>query len=90
MTPTEAARLLNLQPDAPASEVRESYARAVKADHPDHGGAGSLLATLKEARDALLSHSAIAPCNLCRGVGYVRSRFGAQRCTACEGSGDRP
>lgn len=70
--------------------VRRAYAARVKVDHPDHGGTGSLLATLKAARDTLLCHSAISPCKLCRGVGKVRSRFGAQRCTACGGSGDQP
>jgi len=49
----------------------------------------AVLLQLKQARDALLCHRAVAPCKLCKGVGKVRSRFGAQRCTACEGSGDQ-
>lgn len=70
--------------------VRRAYAARVKVDHPDHGGAGSLLATLKAARDTLLCQYAVSPCKSCRGVGKVRSRFGVQDCMACGGSGDQP
>lgn len=84
----EAARLLSVPTDAMAAEVRSAYARAVIADHPDHGGDGTRLATLQAARDLLVSHCAISPCALCRGNGKTRGRFGAQRCTACEGSGE--
>lgn len=90
MTPAEAAALLGLEPGADAAEVRSAYARAVKADHPDHGGPGTGIARLQEARDTLLCHREIPPCKLCRGVGRVRARFGAQVCTACGGSGDQP
>lgn len=68
--------------------VRSAYAAAVMANHPDQGGDGTLIATLKVARDLLMSHSEIAPCTLCRGVGKTRGRFGAQTCTACGGSGE--
>ena len=90
MTPEEAVSLLALSPGAEEREIRAAYARAVKADHPDHGGAGTLMAQLKEARRILLTQGEVPPCNLCRGVGKVRGRFGAQTCTACGGSGDRP
>lgn len=69
--------------------VRRAYAARVKANHPDHGGNGSLLATLKAARDTLLCHVEVAPCKLCKGSGKVRFRFGVQTCTACGGSGDQ-
>lgn len=88
MTRDEAARLLCVTPDAGAEEVRGAYARAVMADHPDRGGAGTLIAQFKTARDTLLSHSDISTCILCKGSGKVRGRFGAQRCTACGGSGE--
>lgn len=88
----EAMALLDLDPlwDANEDAVRGAYARAVKADHPDHGGSGHLLAQLKQARDALLNPQDISPCVLCRGVGKVKGRFGAQVCTACDGTGDQP
>jgi DnaJ-class molecular chaperone len=70
-------------------EVRSAYARAVMADHPDHGGDGTRLASLQLARDTLLSQGEIKACVLCKGSGKVRVRFGAQTCTACEGSGDQ-
>lgn len=89
MTRDEAARLLHLPTDALESEVRGAYALRVKADHPDHGGTGALLAQLKSAKDIMMSQCAIAPCKLCRGVAYTRGRFGVQRCTACKGSGDQ-
>lgn len=88
MTRDEAARLLSLSPTAEDVEVRSAYARAVKADHPDQGGAGTLIAQLKQARDVMLCHSEIVPCNHCRGVGYIRGRFGARACMACGGSGE--
>lgn len=92
MTRERAAQLLAVAIDADAAEVRRACAREVKADHPDHGGTGGLVRLFLEARDVLLatleSHTAVSPCNLCRGVGKVRGRFGAQTCTACGGSGE--
>lgn len=93
MTREQAHIVLELDTSVPyalQSEVRKAYARAVMRDHPDHGGTGTRLATLQAARDTLLSHSDISPCILCKGSGKVRGRFGAQTCTACGGSGDRP
>lgn len=93
MSAARAYATLDLEPDADptrrADSVRRAYVRAVLKDHPDHGGDGTRLATLQAARDTLLSHSAVSPCILCRGSGKVRARFGAQTCTACEGSGDQ-
>lgn len=99
MSPQTAAAMLEqyapggyLDPGADAADVRSAFAAAIKGNHPDHGGAGRGLALYQEARDVLLktqeTHCAISPCVLCRGVGKTRGRFGAQRCTACGGSGE--
>jgi DnaJ-class molecular chaperone len=87
-----AAEVLGL-PSAlcPAADVRQAYARAVMADHPDHGGAGKRLAILQQARDVLLLATAgdtVPRCKLCRGSGKVRTGFGGQTCTACSGTGE--
>lgn len=85
----EARALLGLQPGADETAVRSAYARAVKADHPDLGGTGALIARLKVARDTLLLHRDIPACKMCKGSGRVQSRFGVQVCIACKGSGDQ-
>jgi hypothetical protein len=89
MTKGEAEAILRMPAIYTHEMVRRAYAVDVKADHPDHGGAGTRLALLKEARDTLLCQREIPPCKLCKGSGKVRGRFGAQTCTACEGSGDQ-
>lgn len=85
----QALGLLGLEPGCTAAQVRKHYANAVMADHPDRGGPGTLIGQLKRARDALMCQHEVSPCVLCKGRGRVQSRFGAQTCTACEGSGDR-
>ena len=93
MTSALAAKMLGIDPlIATPDTVRKAYARAMMADHPDHGGDGKLLAKLQQARDVLIGivpGAFSTPCTLCRGVGKVRGRFGAQTCSACEGSGDQ-
>lgn len=92
MKSAEALALLGFGPGTTflAPEVvRAAYAAAVKAEHPDHGGEGTRLQLLKDARDTLLCPSDIGSCKLCRGAGKVRGRFGAQACTACKGTGDQ-
>jgi hypothetical protein len=88
----DALAALGLDPGSTPDQetVRRFYANGVMRDHPDHGGTGSLLATLKAARDTLLYQDAIPPCKYCAGSGKVRFRFGVQACTACGGSGDQP
>lgn len=92
MSCAAAAKVLGIVPLCSADTVRRAYAAAVMADHPDHGGTGARLATLQEARDAMIMapelQSAVSPCVLCHGVGKTRGRFGAQTCTACGGSGE--
>lgn len=91
MTPAQARTTLAIAHDAPIRPevVSGAYARAVFKNHPDHGGDGTQLASLKLARDTLLSHRDIPACKMCGGSGKVRARFGAQTCTGCEGTGDR-
>lgn len=98
MTRAQAMALLCLSSDGLTftdGDVRRAYAERVMANHPDHGGDGTLIARLKQARAALLisdteSHTDISSCVLCSGRGKVKLRFGAQTCTVCGGSGDRP
>lgn len=90
MKPADAELILQMPKIYDDATVRHVYATRVKADHPDHGGDGALLATLKAARDALLCQDAVSPCKFCAGSGRVRFRFGVQACTACGGSGDQP
>jgi DnaJ-class molecular chaperone len=93
MTNALAGRMLGIDPlIATEATVRKAYAQAVMADHPDRGGDGTLISRLQLARDVLLGIVPGAfgtPCNLCKGVGKIRARFGVQTCTACEGSGDQ-
>jgi DnaJ-class molecular chaperone len=90
----EAIALLGLGQTFDPSDVREAFAEAVMADHPDHGGTGTKIASLKEAR-ALLSLvesdplTSDFPCVLCKGSGYVKAKMGKRVCSTCEGSGER-
>jgi len=74
--------LLGIPPDATEEAVRAAYADKVKADHPDHGGAGIGLAALKKARDDMLSRpTRKAPCRVCNETGWVRTGgFKPERC----------
>lgn len=90
MTPLEAAELLglNLTMMTPGwgSDIRDSYAAAVIADHPDHGGTGKQLRALKLARDVLLAHfeggkPPATDCPVCKGKGKVMTGgFGSSPC----------
>jgi hypothetical protein len=58
---TEAMRLLDVGPDATATEVRAAYRRAAKSVHPDAAGAGAggsaSMAALTEACRLLSLHA---------------------------------
>lgn len=54
MSREEARRLLNVSPDASASEIRAAHRRLVARVHPDVGGSADLTRQVNAARDALL------------------------------------
>jgi DnaJ-class molecular chaperone len=90
-----AAALLGVNEGASKESVREAWALAVKAAHPDTGAspvrAAAVIEKLTEARDLLLNALAGADlaCKLCGGTGKVRATLGARDCTACNGTGER-
>jgi hypothetical protein len=94
MSTHEAERVLELPPLYDEAAVRFCYGRAMRADHPDHGGLGTRLELIREARDVLLCGGAtggveITPCKLCKGRGKIVARFGVRACSACKGTGDQ-
>lgn len=53
-------------------EIDEAYAKVIKMDHPDHGGAGSMLSRYKKDRNWLISQATdMTECPKCGGAGYV-------------------
>jgi hypothetical protein len=54
MSREEAARLLDVRPDASAEEVRAAHRRLVARVHPDVGGSADLAQRVNIARDTLL------------------------------------
>lgn len=87
----QALRVLSLSGEPDEAAIRDAYAKAVRAAHPDTGSAGGdMAATLrkcKAARDALLRglSDKITTCTSCQGVGIVRN----VRCPFCNGRGTR-
>lgn len=93
LTIADAEGILQTPPVYDEACLRFCYGRAMRAEHPDHGGAGARIELIREARDVLLQRGKrepdIARCVLCAGRGNVRSRFGVRACVACKGTGDR-
>jgi hypothetical protein len=54
MTPSEAARLLDVAPDADAEAIVAAHRRLIAKVHPDAGGSAELAARINQARDVLL------------------------------------
>jgi hypothetical protein len=54
VSPVAARQLLDVCRDATEQDLRRAFRRAVRAGHPDGGGAGADLAVLRTARDVLL------------------------------------
>jgi DnaJ-class molecular chaperone len=82
-------RIDDTYPDA--ARVKMAYRERCKATHPDAirlRVEALTMDVLREARDYLLFDKDSA-CNLCKGVGKVRGRVGAQTCTVCHGTGEK-
>jgi len=90
MKPSHAADMLRVSLDNLTEDhINAAFAEAVKASHPDLGGAGNIYA-LKAARDVLRQELAKAPrgvCLTCRGKGVVKTSMFSKMCESCEGRG---
>lgn len=90
-----AIKLLDLGQVFDPNDVRVAFADAVLEDHPDHGGTGTKISALKQARDVLLSSAendtltTDFPCITCKGSGYVKAKMAKRVCEACDGTGER-
>lgn len=54
MTREEAALILGVDENAPASLVRDAHRKLIAKNHPDAGGSDYLAAKINQARDVLL------------------------------------
>jgi DnaJ family protein C protein 19 len=54
MSVTDAAKLLDVAPDATPDEVIAAHKRLIAKVHPDTGGSADLAARVNQARDVLL------------------------------------
>lgn len=54
MSREEAFRVLDLEPNASAEEIRSAHRRLISKLHPDKGGGDYLAGKINEARDTLL------------------------------------
>lgn len=54
MSLAEAARILDVAPDADPSAILEAHKRLITKVHPDAGGSQSLATQVNQARDILL------------------------------------
>ncbi|MEK6637490.1 MAG: J domain-containing protein [Pseudomonadota bacterium] len=54
MSRNEAARLLEVDPDANAETILAAHRRLIGKVHPDAGGSAELAARVNQARDTLL------------------------------------
>ena len=54
MTREEAFRILGLEPDADAEQIRAAYRRMMRQHHPDQGGSDYLAAKINQAKALLL------------------------------------
>jgi DnaJ-domain-containing protein 1 len=57
MSVADAARLLEVDPDADPSVIVEAHRRLIARVHPDAGGTSQLAAQVNQARDTLLNHT---------------------------------
>lgn len=54
MTREEAARILNVAPDASPQEIKAAHKQMLKKNHPDRGGSDYLASQINQAKDVLL------------------------------------
>ncbi len=54
MSPAEAAKLLDVAPDADADTINAAHKRLITKVHPDAGGTPELASRINQARDVLL------------------------------------
>jgi DnaJ homolog subfamily C member 19 len=54
MSVNEAAKLLDVAPDADADAINAAHRRLIAKVHPDAGGTAELAARINQARDLLL------------------------------------
>jgi DnaJ homolog subfamily C member 19 len=54
MSASEAAKILELSPDAGVDAIQAAHRRLIAKVHPDAGGSADLAARVNEARDVLL------------------------------------
>jgi DnaJ homolog subfamily C member 19 len=54
MSVNEAAKLLDVAPDADADAINAAHRRLIAKVHPDAGGTAELAARVNQARDLLL------------------------------------
>jgi DnaJ homolog subfamily C member 19 len=54
MNASEAAKILELSPDASVDAIQAAHRRLIAKVHPDAGGSAALAARVNEARDVLL------------------------------------
>ena len=54
MSRSDAARLLEVDPDADAETILAAHRRLIAKVHPDAGGSAELAARVNQARDTLL------------------------------------
>ena len=57
MTPRDAAKLLDIAPDANADVINSAHRRIISKVHPDAGGTAELAARINQARDVLLKQN---------------------------------
>lgn len=56
MSVAEAAKLLEVSPDAGPETIIEAHKRLIAKVHPDAGGSAALASQVNRARDTLLRH----------------------------------
>jgi DnaJ family protein C protein 19 len=54
MTKDEAARILNIRPNASKDEILSAHKHLIQRVHPDHGGSDYLASQINQAKDVLL------------------------------------
>ena len=90
MTNPEALRVLGLEAECDAAEVRAAF-RAKAADLTSGRVTTGTIDALRTARDVLnnLPVGNYLPCTACHGRGRVQMGFMPQACMVCGGTGEK-